>query len=232
MWASFTLECEQFFRDYVLTYLERDLKKILEVSNLRAFDRFIRSTALRVGQLTNFTQMAQDAGVTSVTGKKWFEVLEASNLCVSLEPYFNNKLKRLVKSPKIYFKDPGLLNFLLNLTTQDDTRSSYHYGALFEKLVYNELARQAELKQFQRSLFFLRDKNNLEVDFLIEKGDTIKLIEVKTAEYPRDAADNLRKIRTLFSPSQRVELYVACQTPAVVPQIIGDCTFFNPLPQL
>lgn len=229
LWANPTLEREQFFRDYVLTYLERDLKKILDVSNLRAFDRFVRSTALRVGQLTNFTQTAQDAGVTSVTGKKWFEVLEASNLCVALEPYFNNKLKRLVKSPKIYFKDPGLLNFLLNLRTQDDIRNSHYYGALFENLVYNELARQAELKQFQRSLFFLRDKNNLEVDFLVEKGDTIKLIEAKTAEYPRDAADNLRKIKTLFSPSQKVELYVACQTTAAAPQVIGDCTFYNPL---
>jgi len=229
LWSSPALECDQFFRDYVLTYLERDLKKVLEVSNLRAFDRFIRSTALRVGQLTNFTQMAQDAGVTSVTGKKWFEALEASNFCVALEPYINNKLKRLVKSPKVYFKDPGLLNFLLNLRNHDDIRNSHYYGALFENLVYNELARQAELNQFQRSLFFLRDKNNLEVDFLIEKGDTIKLIEAKTAEYPREAVDNLKKVKALFSPKQRVELYVACQTPAAAPQTIGECTFFNPL---
>lgn len=229
LWANPQLEPEAFFRDYLLTYLERDLKKVLDVTNLRAFDRFLRSTALRTGQLTNFSQTAQDAGVSAVTGKKWFDVLEASNICATLEPYFNNQLKRLVKSPKIYFKDTGLLHFLLNLKTNDDIKNSHYYGALFENLVYNELARQAELTHSQRSLFFLRDKNTLEVDFLIEQGNILRLIEAKTAEYPKEAADHLKKIKAMFPRTQKIELYVACQITSAAPQTIGECTFFNPL---
>ncbi len=229
LWAKPELNADQFFQDYILTYLERDLKKILEVKNLRAFDRFIRSAVLRVGQLSNFNQISQDAGVSSVTGKKWFGVLQASNLFAVLEPYFNNQLKRLVKSPKIYLKDQGLLSFLLNIHNKDEMRNSHYYGALFENFVYNELARQGELKNFKNSLFFLRDKNNLEVDFLIEKGDSIKLIEVKTAEHPKEALINLNKIKSMLSQNYNVELFIACQTSSQTPQVIQDCTFFNPL---
>jgi len=229
LWAKPDIDLQPFFQDYILTYLERDLKKILEVNNLRAFDRFIRSMALRCGQLCNFSQTSRDAGVTSVTGKKWFDVLQASNIFSILEPYFNNQLKRLVKSPKVYLRDQGLLNFLLNIHNKEQMHNSHYYGALFENFVYNELSRQAELNNVKQSLFFLRDKNNLEVDFLIEKGDTIKLIEVKTAEYPKNALINLNKTKSLFKDKYKVELFVACQIPAETPQVIQDCTFYNPL---
>lgn len=229
LWTKPELAMEQFFQDYILTYLERDLKKILEVNNLRAFDRFLRSAALRVGQLCNFSQISQDAGITSVTGKKWMAVLQASNLFSTLEPYFNNQLKRLVKSPKIYLKDQGLLNYFLNIKNNSELRNSHYYGALFENFVYNELARQAELKKFKKSLFFIRDKNNLEVDFVIEKGDTLKLIEVKTAEYPKEALVTLNKMKAMLEQNFTVELFIACQTTAAAPQIIQNCTFYNPL---
>jgi len=229
LWADPNIEPEQFFQDYILTYLERDLKKVLEVSDLRAFDRFIRSMALRVGQLCNFSQTSKDAGVTSVTGKKWFDVLQASNIFSVLEPCFNNQLKRLVKSPKVYLKDQGLLNFLLSIHSKDEIRNSHYYGALYENFVFNEISRQAELNNFSKSLFFLRDKNNLEIDFLIEKGDVIKLIEVKTSEYPKEALVNLNKVKLLLDSEYKVELFVACQTVSDTPQIIQNCTFYNPL---
>ena len=229
LWANKGIGVEQFFQDYILTYLERDLKKILDITNLRAFDRYIRSTALRVGQLCNFSQTSKDAGVTSVTGKKWFDVLQASNIFSILEPYFNNQLKRLIKSPKVYLKDQGLLNFLLGIHSKDEMRNSHYYGALYENFVFNEISRQAELNNFKKSLFFLRDKNNLEVDFVIEKGDTIKLIEVKTSEYPKEALINLNKIKSLLDSKYNVELFIACQTTADAPQNIQNCIFFNPL---
>ncbi|MFV2056697.1 MAG: ATP-binding protein [Thiohalomonadales bacterium] len=229
LWANPHIETQQFFQDYVLTYLERDLKKMLEVSDLRAFDRFIRSMALRVGQLCNFSETSKDAGITSVTGKKWFDVLQASNIFSVLEPYFDNQLKRLVKSPKIYLKDQGLLNFLLGIHNKDQMRNSHYYGALYENFVFNEISRQAELHNFKRSLFFLRDKNNLEIDFLIEKGDTIKLIEVKTSEYPKEALTNLNKIKSKLDSRFNVELFVACQTTSDAPQNIQNCIFYNPI---
>ncbi|MFV1985194.1 MAG: ATP-binding protein [Thiohalomonadales bacterium] len=229
IWANPNIDSEQFFQDYVLTYLERDLKKLLQVSDLRAFDRFIRSMSLRVGQLCNFSQTSKDAGITSVTGKKWFDVLQASNIFSVLEPYFNNQLNRLVKSPKVYLKDQGLLNFLLNIHSKEEMRNSHYYGALYENFVFNEISRQAELHNFKKSLFFLRDKNNLEVDFLIEKGDTIKLIEVKTSEYPKEALVNLNKIKLLLDSKYNVELFIACQIVSDTPQHIQNCTFYNPL---
>jgi len=229
LWANETIGEAQFFQDYIVTYLERDLKKILEVSNLRAFDRYIRSMALRVGQLCNYSQASQDAGITSVTGKKWFDVLQASNIFSVLEPYFNNQLKRIVKSPKIYLRDQGLLTFLLNIRNHDDMRQSHYYGALFENFVYNEISRQATLHQFKNGLFFIRDKNNLEVDFVIERGSQIYLIEVKTAEFPKDAMDNLMKVKSLLDASYDVSCYIACQIKSDKPQVIHDCTFYNPL---
>ena len=229
LWAGADIDPDQFFQDYIVTYLERDLKKVLEVSNLRAFDRFIRSMSLRVGQLCNFSQVSQDAGVTAATGKKWFDVLQASNIFSTLEPYFNNQLKRLVKSPKVYVKDQGLLNFILNIHNEEEMRHSHYYGSLFENFVYNEISRQAELKKFNRSLFFYRDKNNLEVDFVLERGNVIKLIEVKTGEYPRQALNNLNKVKEKLGSRYNVELYVACQIPTESPQIIDNCTFYNPV---
>jgi len=229
LWAQQPIDSTRFFQDYIITYLERDLRKLLEVNNLRAFDRFIRSMSLRVGQLCNFSQVSKDAGVTSATGKKWFEVLEASNIFTTLEPYFNNQLKRLVKSPKVYLKDQGLLNFFLNIHSKNELRNSHYYGSLFENFVYNELSRQAELENFKQSLYFLRDKNSLEVDFVLERGDTIKLIEVKTAEYPKEALNNLNKIKEKLGSRQKVELFIACGIQSDTPQIIQGCTFYNPL---
>ena len=229
LWAQESINSQQFFQDYIITYLERDLKQILEVNNLRAFDRFIRSMSLRVGQLCNFSQVSQDAGVTSATGKKWFDVLQASNIFTTLEPYFNNQLKRLIKSPKVYLKDQGLLNFLLNIHSDEDMRNSHYYGALFENFVYNELSCHLNLNNFKRSLFFLRDKNGLEVDFVLERGNKIKLIEAKTAEYPKEALINLNKIKEKLGKRQEVELFVACQIQSETPQVIQGCTFYNPL---
>ncbi len=229
LWAQESINSQQFFQDYIITYLERDLKQILEVNNLRAFDRFIRSMSLRVGQLCNFSQVSQEAGVTSATGKKWLDVLQASNIFTTLEPYFNNQLKRLIKSPKVYLKDQGLLNFLLNIHSDEDMRNSHYYGALFENFVYNELSRHLNLNNFKRSLFFLRDKNGLEVDFVLERGNKIKLIEAKTAEYPKEALINLNKIKEKLGKRQEVELFVACQIQSETPQVIQECTFYNPL---
>lgn len=134
------------------------------------------------------------------------------------------------------FKGPVILDeiqyvpsLFRHLKIQIDQNRNQNYGALFENFVYNELSRQAELNNFKNSLFFLRDKNNLEVDFLIEKGNSIKLIEVKTAEYPKEALNNLQKVKSMLDDKYKVTLFVACQTPSETPQIIQGCTFYNPL---
>ncbi len=229
LWVENDLTTNIFFNSYVLTYLERDLQKLLAVSDLRAFNRFLRSCALRVAQLTNFTEMSKDAGVTSATGKRWFQTLETSNICYSLEPFFSNHLSRLVKSPKIYFRDQGLLNFLLNIFTNDQLKNSILYGHLFENLFFNELYRQATLQQIQKSIYFYRDKNNLEIDFVIEQGNKLHLIEVKSSEYPKEVIGNLQKVSNILQSRYKIVRWVACQTNETHPFIVDDVTFFNPL---
>jgi predicted AAA+ superfamily ATPase len=194
LWKNPQLDQKQFFQDYVQTYIERDLRRILDVSNLRAFDRFIRSTAFRVSNLVNFSDLTRDAAITSATGKNWYFALEASNICHSLEPFFANHLKRLIKSPKIYFRDCGLLNYLVNIHGRDALESSQLHGALFENFVFNQIFRLAEIKNGKRMFHYYRDKHGNEVDFLIENGNKLTLIEVKSSENPKEAILNLNKI--------------------------------------
>ncbi len=229
LWKNPNLDQKQFFQDYVQTYLERDLRRILDVSNLRSFDRFIRSTAFRVGNLVNYTDLTRDAAITSVTGKNWFQALEASNICYALEPFHANHLKRLIKAPKIYFRDCGLVNYLLNIHSIEALRSSQYHGALFENLVFNQLIRLAEIKNAKRALYYYRDKNNNEVDFLIENGNHLTLIEVKTSENPKEAIENLNKIQKQIGEKYTFRKIVMNKIPSEKIVAIGDVEILNPL---
>lgn len=128
------LDPERFFADYLVTYLERDVRQALQVRNLRDFDRFMRLAAVRTGQLLSMNSLASDIGVTPSTVKSWLSVLEASNIILLLEPYYQNLGKRIVKTPKLYFLDTGLACFLAGIHTVEALRHSSLLGALFETL--------------------------------------------------------------------------------------------------
>lgn len=176
------LDFERFYSSYVATYLERDVRQILQVRNLRDFDRFMRLAALRTGQLFSLHSFSSDVGVSPNTIKDWLSVLNASQIVSLVEPYYENLGKRLVKTPKLYFLDTGLACFLAGLRSTRDLSASVLLGPLFETLVFGQIVRWHANKGKTLKLYFYRDHSGTEVDFVVPIGDKLKLYECKWTE--------------------------------------------------
>ena len=208
-WANTDIDLSIYIDDYISSYLEKDLRSILQTSNLRDFHRFLRSCALRCGSLMNFSDMARDIGTSPNTVKSWMNALSTSGIITLLEPWFANMNKRLAKTPKLYFNDQGILCRLLNIA--DSGRIDGHplVGNIWENFVFNELIRIEGISP-ARNLFFYRDQNKVEVDFLIENGDSPILIEAKYAERP--GKTNLPKVQKALGLDDN-KTWCACRVP-------------------
>ena len=172
-----------WFQDYVGTYLERDVRQILKIQDLAAFQRFVQLCAGRVGQLLNVSSLASDAGITRVTAESWLSVLQASHLVFLVRPWFTNLSKRLIKAPKMYFCDPGLAGWFLGVRTAAHVAAHPLRGALFENWVMSELLKAQTHKGIKPSLHFLRDKEGHEIDAIIETAPgKIHAVEIKSGE--------------------------------------------------
>lgn len=171
-----------WFSAYYQTYVERDVRRLINVRDLETFSRFVRLCAARNGQLLNLSSLAADCGITHTTARRWISVLEASFLVVLLRPHHRNFGKRLIRSPKLYFLDPGLLCFLLRVRDEDDLRSHAQRGAIFETFVLAELHKNAVHRGSPSDLYFWRDVTGHEVDFLIDLGRNLISVEAKSAE--------------------------------------------------
>jgi uncharacterized protein len=234
LWRDREIEPRLFYASYAATYLERDVRLALKVGNLRDFERFLRACALRSGQLLNLTELARDVGIAGTTARDWLSVLEASSQVVVLEPYFNNPTRRLIKTPKLYFRDTGLLCFLLGLESPPALASSPLSGAVWETFVLGQILRARAAAGSTGQVFFWRDSHGTEVDFLIEQNSRVRLIEAKWAETlgaPR-VLKPLRTVRDLLGERAAPEHWVACRTqhphaPAGVPgvRLINAVTF-------
>ena len=227
LWATDDLESGEFFEDYVQTYLERDLKELIQVSNLRDFRRLIQICATRVGQLLNYADLAKHVGVSSVTIKKWVGALETSGLIYLLPPFFANIGKRLVKAPKLYFADSGLLCHMLNLQGEAACLRSPMFGAIWENFVFSELIRTLPVKP-GRNLFFYRDQNGVEMDFVIEMGGRLILVEAKAAQRVDPRKLNFSKIVPLFS-DRDVQCLLMNSSAEQSPVCLKDYFSVNPL---
>lgn len=169
-----------WFSAYVTAYVERDVRQMLKVQELETFQRFVRLCAGRTGQLLNLSALATDCGITHNTAKSWLSVLEASYLVFLLRPYHRNFNKRLVKMPKLYFYDVGLVSWLLGIRTAEQLETHPLRGNLFETFVVAELIK-GKLNAGERPCFyFWRDSNGNEVDLLVEQGSGIMPIEIKS----------------------------------------------------
>ena len=131
----------EWLEDYYRTYVERDVRMLLNVGDLTTFDRFVRLCAGRAGQLINYDSLASDAGISQPTAKSWLSVLQASYICFLLEPHYKNFNKRIIKSPKLYFTDTGLLCYLLRVTSPEQIATYPLIGSIFENWVISELKR-------------------------------------------------------------------------------------------
>lgn len=215
LWKEPSLNATDFYRSYLATYLERDVRLLININSQRDFHRFIRGAAIRSGQILNKNDLAKDVGVTAKTINHWLSVLEASNQITILEPYYTNLGKRLVKSPKIYFNDVGLLCFLLGLS-RDTVGSSHLIGHIWETFVFAELRKWALLSNGLMSLWFYRDQSR-EVDFIIDRDQKPMLVDAKWTQYP-DPKDfrQLIAVQKLFSASSQ-KLSILCRTPNPYP---------------
>ncbi len=173
----------EFYKSYINTYIERDVRQIINITSTRSFNQFLRALTARSGQIINRSDIAKDIGISTKTVSNWLSIMEASNQITILEPYFANLNKRLVKSPKIYLNDTGILCFLLGLDGK--SLANYHgVGHIWEAFIISELRKILSVRYPQAKLFFYRDKDGKEVDFILELGGKIHLFEVKWTQFP------------------------------------------------
>lgn len=170
------------YGNYVQTYLERDLRQMIEVKNLQLFQRFLKLCAGRIGQIFNKESLANEVGVSSKTITHWLSILEASYLIFLLPPYFENFGKRTIKSPKLYFCDVGLAIYLLGIENVSQVERDPLRGHLVENLIILELIKTRWNQGLEHKLFFYRDSHQNEVDVLFQSGHDLVPIEIKSAK--------------------------------------------------
>jgi len=176
------LEPDLWFPSYVSAYIERDVRQLLGVQDLITFQRFLRLCAGRSGQLLNLSSLATDCGITHNTAKAWISVLEASFILFRLPPHHANFRKRLVKSPKLYFHDTGLLCWLLGIRAPGQLATHPLRGSIFETFIVSELQKTCKNILQNNTLFFWRDSNGREVDVIIEHEGRLLPIEIKSGQ--------------------------------------------------
>jgi predicted AAA+ superfamily ATPase len=172
----------KFYSFYVSTYIERDLRQIINIKDLSRFETFIRLCAGRIGQIINYTSISNECGVDQNTIKSWLSVLEASYICRLLKPYYKNIGKRLVKAPKIYFYDSGLVCFLLGITNPEHLQNHPLFGNIFENFIVSEIIKNIFNKVETEHLFFFRDHTGNEVDIVFDNITSIDQVEIKAAK--------------------------------------------------
>jgi len=175
------IEPQDFYPNYIQTYIERDVRLLQNVQNLNLFIRFMKLCAGRTGQLLNLSSLANDTGVSVNTAKSWISVLEASFVIFLLQPHFKNFNKRLVKMPKLYFYDTGLASSLLEISSVNQISTHFLSGALFENLIISELLKRRLHQGKRNNLFFWRDHKGTEIDVIIDHGSSLVPIEIKSS---------------------------------------------------
>ena len=190
------LEPRRFYNAYLQTYVERDVRSLINLRNLWQFQQFLTLLAGRVGQVVNFTSLANDVGVSATTVKNWLSVLKASFVVFELPPFFANVRKRVIKSPKIYFTDVGLAAFLLGIHTPEQAYRDPLRGNLYENLVVAEVMKGALNRGVRPELYFFRDSRGDEVDLLLRDGRRLIPVEIKSAStFSPDFLKGLERFR-------------------------------------
>ena len=189
-----------YLSSYVQTYIERDVRELMGISKRREFEIFVRSCALRTGQVVNHAELASVCGVSAVTIKQWLSLLEDSFLIALAPPYFSNLNKRLIKSPKLYFLDAGLAAYLCGWRDSETTRLSPMAGALFETHIYGQIWRYFRHRAREVSVSFFRTRDGVELDLLVEHDGVIDPIEIKMGT---PDARSLAKVEAISEPRWR-----------------------------
>jgi predicted AAA+ superfamily ATPase len=193
-----------FYSSYIQTYLQRDVKDILKVSDETAFYNFLTAIASRTGQLLNYNDLARDVGIDNKTAKSWLSVLETSGLVYVLNSYHNNLSKRLVKTPKIYFLDTGLCAYLTKWTSAESLQNGAMCGAILESYIFAEILKTYWHNGLEAHFYYYRDADQREVDLIIESDNTLYPVEFKRTATPSKTASSsfsaLKKFNKTIGP--------------------------------
>lgn len=201
-----TVDHTSWFESYLATYVERDVRQVQRVVDLVEFERFMGLCAGRSGQLLNIASLASDAGIRQETAKAWLAVLETCFVVHRLPPFFGNLNKRLIKRPKLYFVDTGLLCHLLGIRTPAQLRQHPLRGEVFETWVVSELMKMQSNHGLPWRVSFYRDRHGSEVDLVIEEGNRLILAEVKAGKtFQTEMARSVRVVRRALGPGTPVE---------------------------
>lgn len=212
-----------FFPNYIETYLQRDVRLLKNIENLTNFVRFIKLCAGRIGNVLNISSLANDADISVNTVKSWLSLLEASYILYFVQPFSGNINKRLIKSPKLYFYDTGLVCSLLGLEKQKQIETFYLKGNLFENFVFSELVKSRFNAGLSLNYYFLRDTKGIEVDCVSEKVNNVNLLEIKmSATLSQSHFNNLKSVKQLFPKTTDYVIYSGKQEP-----IYQQVQFFN-----
>lgn len=176
---------QEWFPNYIQTYIERDVRQVKDIQDLPTFQRFIKLCAARTGQILNIQKLATDCGVSPNTAKSWINILETSYIIYRLQPHYKNFNKRLIKSPKLYFWDTGLVSYLLGIEKSQDLITHSYRGALFETWVVSEIHKQFYHEGKRPSLYFWADKCH-EIDLVFEKSENLIPLEIKSSNTIKD----------------------------------------------
>lgn len=174
------MDVRRYYQNYVRTYLERDVRLLKNIGDLSRFRDFLLLCAGRTGQIVNYSSIGDDLGISHNTVKSWMSVLETSNLIYRLRPFYKNFSKQIVKSPKIYFCDSGLLCYLLGIENSDSVTRHFLKGGIFENFVIGEFLKYRYSRGQEADFYFWRDKSGHEVDLLFEEEMNRKIIEMKS----------------------------------------------------
>ena len=193
-----------FYAMYVSTYIERDVRSLTQVRNTLSFLKFMTALASRIGQLLNLNSIANEVGITIPTAQRWLSILVASNIVYILEPYYNNILKRAIKTPKIYFFDTGLAAYLTKWTSSKVLEAGIMSGNFFENYVIVEIIKSYyNSGELRPPVYFYRDKEKREIDLIIEQNGKLYPIEIKkTAKPSKDMIENFKVLETIGDTSE------------------------------
>ena len=187
---------------YIETYIEKDIRQLMEIKNRDRFLRFISLCAGNVGSLLNLSRIATDCSISVPTAKSWLSVLQASYICFTLQPHSSNFRKRIVKTPKLYFYDVGLACRLLGIQEESQIKTHPLRGSLFENMVVTDLLKTRLNQGIDPSMFFWRDSAGLEIDLILEDGNNLQPIEIKSGEtFTASWLNNLNKWCSLAANS-------------------------------
>jgi len=196
------------YRNYLQTYVERDVRQLINLKDLALFEKFLRLVAGRIGQIINLNALSNDTGVSATTLSNWISVLEASYIIFRLMPYHENFGKRVIKSPKLYFVEPGLACYLLGIENEMQLARDPLMGNLFENMVVLEAVKSRYNSGLNPNLYFFRDSNQNEIDLLLKKGSKLYPVEIKASRsWNERFTKNILKFNALSDGNEGCVVY-------------------------